>query len=79
MWKKVKEEMGLPIAQKALLIWDAFRGQQSQLIADALDDYNIVTVMVAKNLTHLLQPLDLTTNGSFKKMKRAAFRDYLAS
>ena len=27
--EKVKEEMGLPMTQKALLIWDAFRGQQS--------------------------------------------------
>ena len=77
--EKVKEEMGLPMNQKALLIWDAFRGQQSQLITDALDDYNIVTVMVPKNLTHLLQPLDLTTNGSFKKMERAAFRDYFTN
>ena len=41
------------MAQKALLIWDAFRVQQLQLITDALDDYNIVTVMVLKNLTHL--------------------------
>ena len=68
---KVKEEMGLPIDQKVLLIWDAFRGQNSQLIKDALDDYSIVTVMVPKNLTHLLQPFDLTTNnGSFKKIEK---------
>ena len=77
--EKVREEMGLPIDQKALLIWDAFRGQQSQPITDALEDYSLVTVMVPKNLTHLLQPLDLTTNGSFKKMERAAFRDYFTN
>ena len=77
--EKVKEEMGLPIEQKALLIWDAFKGQQSQVITDALDNYNLVTVMVPKNLTHLLQPLDLTTNGSFKKMEKAAFRDYFTN
>ena len=35
--------------------------------------------MVPKNLTHLLQPLDLTTNGSFKKMEKAAFRDYFTN
>ena len=77
--EKVKEEMGLPIEQKALLIWDAFKGQQSQVITDALDNYNLVTVMVPKNLTHLLQPLDLTRNGSFKKMEKAAFRDYFTN
>ena len=41
-----------------------------------MEDYNLVTVMVPKNLTHLLQPLDLTTNRSFKKMESNAFRDY---
>ena len=71
--------MGLPIDQKALLIWDAFRGQNSQLIKDALDDYSIVTAMVPKNLTLLLQPLDLTTNGSFKKIEKAAFSNYFTS
>ena len=35
--------------------------------------------MVPKNLTHLLQPLDLTINGSFKKMEKAAFRDYFTN
>ena len=35
--------------------------------------------MVLKNLTHLLQPLDLTRNGSFKKMEKAAFRDYFTN
>ena len=68
--------MGLPIDQRALLIWDAFMGQNSQLIKDALGDYSIVTIMVPKNLTHLLQPLDLTTNGSFKKIEKAAFSNY---
>lgn len=71
--------MSLPIDQKALLIWNAFRGQQSHPITDALEDYNLVTVMVPKNLTHLFQPLDLTTNGPFKKMERAAFKDYFTN
>ena len=77
--EKVKEDMGFSIEQEALLIWDAFKGQQSQVITDALDNYNLVTVMVPKNLTHLLQPLDLTRNGSFKKMEKAAFRDYFTN
>ena len=38
-----------------------------------------VTVMVPKNLTHLLQSLDLTINGSFKKMEKAAFRDHFTN
>ena len=44
-----------------------------------LNNYKPVPVMVPKNLTHLLQPLNLTTNGSFKKMEKAAFRDYFTN
>ena len=43
-----------------------------QVITDALDGYNLVTV-------HLLLPLDLMTNGYFKKMEKAARRDYLTN
>ena len=32
--------------------------------------------MVPRNLTHLLQPLDLTTNASFKKYGKRAFGEY---
>ena len=70
---KIKEELSLPIDQKVLLIWDAFRGQNSALITSALEKYDIVSVMVPKNMTHLLQPLDLTTNGSFQKQEKKAF------
>ena len=33
----------------------------------------------SKNMTHLLQPLDLTTNASVKKMEKRAFSDYFTS
>ena len=36
-------------------------------------------VLVLKNLTHLLLPLDLTTKGYFKKMEKAALRDYFTN
>ena len=35
--------------------------------------------MTPKNMTHLLQPLDLTTNGSLKKFKKKAFSEYFCS
>ena len=35
--------------------------------------------MVPKNLTHLLQPLDITTNGKIKKMEKQAFSEYFTS
>ena len=41
--------------------------------------YVIEAVMVPKNMTHLLQPLDLTTNASFKKYEERAFSEYFTS
>ena len=35
--------------------------------------------MVPKNMTHLLQPLDLSTNGAVKKMEKRAFSEYFTS
>ena len=46
---------------------------------EKLEANGILVVMVPKNMTHLLQPLDLTTNGVFKKQERRAFSDYYTS
>ena len=35
--------------------------------------------MVPKNMTHLLQPLDLTANGAMKKMESRAFSEYFTN
>ena len=35
--------------------------------------------MVPRNMTHLLQPLDLTTNGSFKTQEKNAFSEYFTT
>ena len=35
--------------------------------------------MVSKNRSHLLQPLDLTTNDSLKKFEKKAFSEYFCS
>ena len=44
-----------------------------------LDNYHLVTIIVPKKTTHLLQPLDLKTNDSFKNMEKGAFRDYFTN
>ena len=77
--KEVKRDLGLPDDQKSMLIWDAFKRQNTEKVMERLEELNIVTVLVPKNLTHLLQPLDITTNGKIKKLERAAFSDYLTS
>ena len=47
---------------------------------DTFSSFGIETVMVSENMTHLLQPLDLTTNDSFKKRnEKRASREYFTS
>ena len=74
--EKVKEEKALPQSQKSLLVWDAFKTQSTPKVVDTLSSYGIESAMVPKNMTHLLQPLDLTTNASFKKYEKRAFSEY---
>ncbi|PFX26609.1 hypothetical protein AWC38_SpisGene8728 [Stylophora pistillata] len=76
---KVKEELGLPETQKALLVWDAFKAQSTEKVSSELERLNINVVALPKNMTHLLQPLDLTTNASVKKMEKRGFSDYFTS
>ena len=62
---KFEKELNLPVNAKVLLVWDAFKAQSSEAIKETLADLDIVTVMVPKNMTHLLQPLGLTTNTTY--------------
>ena len=75
----MKEEKALPRDQKILLIWVAFRVQSATKVEDTLASYGIETVMVPKNMTHLPQSLDLSTNNSLKKFKKKVFREYFRS
>ena len=40
--------------QKSIIIWDDFRGQQSQLTTDMGNNYNFVTIMVPTCSNHLI-------------------------
>ena len=73
---RTKEELGLGIDQKFLLIWDAFKAQGTDRTCKTLEELNAISVITPKNLTHLLQPLDLSTNRSFKNFEMKAFSNY---
>ena len=74
-----KTRLSLDENAKTLLIWDASKCQSSKLVQKRLKELHIIRVMVPKNMTHLLQPLDLSTNGSVKKMEKRASSDYFTS
>ena len=77
--EKTKKDLNLPNDQKSLLIWDVFTGQNTDAFMNRLSELNILIVNVPKNLTHLLQPLDLTTNATFKKIERKESSNYFTS
>ena len=57
-----KRVLGLPDDQKAMLIFDVFKGQKTQRVTDLIEENCCVWVYVLPNLTHVFQPLDLTVN-----------------
>ena len=64
--------LGLPADQKAVLIWDVFRGQTTDHVAQILDSLHIKVAKVPANMTHL------TVNGSAKNFMRKKFVTWYA-
>ena len=73
---KKREELKLATDQKALLIWDVFRGQMTDKVKEWIAELNIECVYVPANMTHFFQPLDLTVNGCAKQRMRKEFVTY---
>ena len=59
-----RKSLGLDENFPALLILDVFRGQMTNEVTKLLKEKNILFVKVPNNMTHLIQPLDLSTAGS---------------
>ena len=74
--ESVKETLNLPDNQKTLLLCDAFKAQECSSVKVKLGELKIVVVQIPKNMTHLLQPLDLTTNLIFKILEKQSFSKY---
>ena len=68
-----RKELGLPESQKALLIWDVFKGQCSAAVNALLDKLNMKVVTVPANITHFFHPLDLTLSGSVRHFMQKRF------
>ena len=63
--ERKRKELKLAPAQKALLIWDVFRGQKTTKV--------LKIVSVPANMTHFFQPLDLAVNGEAKRFMKDKF------
>ena len=76
---KKQAELHLPETQKALLVWDVFKGQMTAGVKDKLKSLNFELVAVPANMTHFFQPLDLMVNGPAKKFVRHQFTEYYSN
>ena len=61
------------------MLSDAFKVQSRAKVMDRLSKVDIKSVMVPKNMTHLLQPLKLSTNAAFKKYRKREFSQYVST
>ena len=68
--ENIKKYLQVPNDQKSLLIWDAYKGQGSPRVQVRLAEVGVVVVIVPKDMTHLLQPLDVIINGTIKKFEK---------
>ena len=68
-----RKELKLQPTQKALLIWDVFKGQKTDEVLSKLASLNSEVVSVPANMTHFFQPLDLTVNGEAKRFMKDQF------
>ena len=59
--ENIKIELQVPNDQKCL-IWDTFKGQGTSRVQERFAELGVAVVIVPNNMTHLLQPLDVTTN-----------------
>ena len=73
--KQQRQELKKP-GKAAILIMDVFRGQMTEEVVSMLRTNNIWLFKVPNNMTHLLQPLDLTVNGHCKSFMKGVLAEW---
>ena len=73
-----RKELSLPDEQKAILVFDVFKGQKMERVQHLIADNNCVCVFIPANMTNYFQPLDLTVNGPAKQFLKGKFKEWYA-
>ena len=73
--KQQRQELEKP-DQAAVLIIELFRNHMTEEVVSMLRTNNIWLIKVPNNMTHLLQPLDLTANGHCKSFMKGMFAEW---
>ena len=74
--EKVKTTMKLKPDQKALLIFDVFKGQMTEDVLSFIDQNDMVYTKVPNNMTADFQVNDLTVNKYNKAYKKSKFNEW---
>ena len=74
----MRQKLNLRADQKALLIYDVFKGQTTGAVTQLLEENSILSVKVPANHTNLFQPLDLTVNKSSKAYHSEKYQSWYA-
>ena len=74
-----KKKFSFSSSQRALVIFDGFKGQNTTEFFKKLEDHGISSVTIPPNCTDKLQPLDISVNKSMKNELRNHFQMYYAN
>ena len=73
-----RKELKLREDQRALVIFDQFKGQITDKILSLLEQNNLDIVIVPANCTDRLQPMDVSVNKAVKTFLRQQFQEWYA-
>uniref|UniRef100_K1RE79 DDE-1 domain-containing protein n=1 Tax=Magallana gigas TaxID=29159 RepID=K1RE79_MAGGI len=76
---KVKDDLDLPFGQRALVIFDCFRGQITEEFTAKHFANRLIYVNIPPNCTDLFQPMDLSVNKSVKSFLTNEFESWYAA
>ena len=65
--------------QRALLVWDSFRGQLTDAVKDLLARQTVDVTVIPGGLTSVLQPLDKCINKPFKAKLRMLYETWMVN
>ena len=70
--------MKLPDSQKAVIVWDTFKGQNNNDVGALLERHNIAEVVVPASTTPFNKPFDVPVNRRCKHFMREKFQGWYA-
>ena len=75
---KKRQDLGLNVDHKPLIIFDVFTGQMTTEVKEVIETHNLIVVNVPANMTKYYQVLDLIVNKYAKAFTRKKFNEWYA-